>query len=61
MLFRSDSSVVVFLQTPDPIFGVKCTMEGDASGLKEGDSTTLKGICTGFANDVAIIRCSVVK
>jgi hypothetical protein len=36
-------------------------MEGDAAGLKEGDSATIKGICTGFINDVVVIRCHVAK
>jgi hypothetical protein len=58
---NADSSIVVFLQTSDPIFGVKCTMEGNASALKEGDVVIIKGICTGFINDVVVIRSYVVN
>jgi hypothetical protein len=58
---NADSSLVIFLQTSDPIFGVNCTMEGEAGGIMPGDTVRLKGICSGFINDVVLIRCHVVK
>jgi hypothetical protein len=58
---NADSSQVLFLQTSDPIFGVNCTMEGKAENLKSGDSIRLKGICSGFINDVVLIRCHIVE
>jgi hypothetical protein len=58
---NSDNYLVVLLQTSNPIFGVKCTMKEDASSLKQGDDVKIKGICTGFANDVVLIKCYVSK
>jgi len=58
---NAENKLVIYLQTSDPIFGVICTMEGDASSLKKGDDVKIKGICTGFASDVVLIRCFVVK
>lgn len=56
-----ENKTVVYLQTSDPIFGVKCTMEGDISLIKKGDDVKLKGICTGFNSDVVLIRCYLAK
>jgi hypothetical protein len=58
---NADSSQVIFLQTSDPIFGVNCTMELKTEKLKSGDSVRLKGICSGFINDVVLIRCHIVE
>ncbi|MFO0415444.1 MAG: OB-fold protein [Bacteroidota bacterium] len=58
---NADSSQVIFLQTSDPIFGVNCTLEEKAENLKAGDSVRVKGICSGFINDVVLIRCHVIE
>jgi len=58
---NADSSQVLFLQTSDPVFGVNCTMEEKAENLKAGDSVRVKGICSGFINDVVLIRCHVIE
>jgi ATP-dependent 26S proteasome regulatory subunit len=58
---NADSSQVIFIQTSDPVFGVNCTMEVKAENLKLGDSVRLKGICSGFINDVVLIRCHVIE
>lgn len=53
---NQEGKTIVQLQTDDLMFGINCTMEKDAN-LKEGETVTLKGICSGFTTDVIIIRC----
>ncbi len=50
---------LVLLSTSDPIFGVACTMKKKNPELKTGDTTTLKGFCSGFTSDVVIRECQV--
>ncbi len=53
---NQEGKTIVQLQTDDPMFGINCTMEKN-SKFKEGETVTLKGICSGFTTDVIIIRC----
>jgi hypothetical protein len=53
---NQEGKKIVQLQTDDPLFGINCTMEKNIN-LKQGETVTLKGICSGFTTDVIIIRC----
>lgn len=56
---NQDGKTVVLLQTSDPMFGISCSMEQESIALKEGNTVSMKGICTGFLTDVVLIRCSL--
>jgi DNA/RNA endonuclease YhcR with UshA esterase domain len=53
---NNEGKQVILLKTDDPMFGINCTMEEEAT-VKEGEAVTIKGICTGYLTDVVIIRC----
>jgi hypothetical protein len=46
----------VILDSGDPMFGIACTLDQPAQNLKTGDQVTIKGICTGYLNDVILIN-----
>jgi hypothetical protein len=46
----------IILDSGDPMFGIACTMDGSQKNVKPGDQVTIKGICTGYLNDVVIIK-----
>ncbi|MDN3655203.1 hypothetical protein QWZ08_06195 [Ferruginibacter paludis] len=46
----------VILDSGDPMFGIACTLDQPAQNLKPGDLVTIKGICTGYLNDVVLIK-----
>jgi hypothetical protein len=46
----------VILDSGDPMFGIACTLDQPAQNLKAGDQVTIKGICTGYLNDVILIN-----
>jgi len=52
---------IVALETENPMFGIRCTMEDATINSKLGDSVTIKGICTGYLSDVIIIKAILVK
>lgn len=52
---------IVSLETENPMFGVRCTMESSTINVKPGDSVTIKGICTGYLSDVVIIKATLVE
>lgn len=54
---NTEGFTVVLLKTDDPMFGINCTLEQKDVRVKEGDTVTLKGICTGYLTDVVLIRC----
>ncbi len=54
---NAEGFTVVLLKTDDPMFGINCTLEQKDVRVKEGDTVTLKGICTGYLTDVVLIRC----
>lgn len=58
---NAEGLTVVLLKTEDPMFGINCTVEQKDIQLKEGDTVTLKGICTGYLTDVVLIRCFLIK
>lgn len=58
---NAEGLTVVLLKTDDPMFGINCTVEQKDIHLKEGDTVTLKGICTGYLTDVVLIRCFLIK
>jgi hypothetical protein len=52
---------IVVLEVGNPMFGVRCTMEGPTVQAKPGDTVKIKGICTGYLSDVVIIKSTVVE
>ena len=61
---------LILLKTNMEGAAVNCTLEGEASNIKEGDSIAIKGICNGIGEgdadlgimgDVYLVRCYVVK
>ncbi len=46
----------IILDTGDPMFGVACTMGNSRKIVRPGDQVTIKGICTGYLNDVVLIN-----
>lgn len=54
---------VIYLASDDPMFGIQITMLPSDSvnynKLSENGQATLKGLCTGFANDVVLTNGSV--
>jgi cytochrome c-type biogenesis protein CcmE len=57
---NQEGKTIVQLQTNDPLFGINCTMEKEEM-IKEGETVTLKGVCSGFTTDVILIRCYLSK
>jgi tRNA_anti-like len=55
-----EGRTIVQLQTNDPIFGVNCTMEKETA-LQQGQTVTIKGVCSGFTTDVILIRCYLIN
>jgi hypothetical protein len=56
---------VIYLGTDDPMFGIQFTMLASDSNnyksLRTGEVVSLKGLCTGFTNDVVITNATVHK
>jgi len=52
---------VLTLETENPMFGVRCTMEDPTINVQVGDSVNIKGICSGYLSDVIIIKATVVE
>lgn len=57
---------IILLKTSVPGASVNCTMEQNSDKIKQGDTITLKGICSGYMGgdadlgipgDVFLIRC----
>lgn len=46
----------VILATGDPMFGIACTLDHPHGTIQPGDNVTIKGICTGYLNDVILIK-----
>lgn len=57
---NQEGKTIVQLQSNDPLFGINCTMEKEEM-IKEGESVTIKGVCSGFTTDVILIRCYLIK
>ena len=67
---NQQNQAIVFLKTGENGAYVNCTMEGPAQGIKEKDSISVKGICTGMGmgdadlgilGDVYLVRCYLAK
>jgi len=52
---------IVVLETDNPIFGVRCTMENPMVNAQVGDTVTIKGICTGYLSDVIITKSVFIE
>jgi tRNA_anti-like len=52
---------VLTLETENPMFGIRCTMEDPTINVQVGDSVSIKGICSGYLSDVIIIKATVVE
>ena len=57
----SSQSSQIILDGGDPMFGVACTLDAVQQPVKPGDHITIKGICTGFLNDVILIKSVLVN
>ena len=57
---NQEGKIIVQLQSHDPFFGINCTMEKEEM-IKEGETVTIKGVCSGFTTDVILIRCNLIK
>ena len=53
---NQNQQVQVILDAGDPMFGIACTLDDANARVKRGDLVTIKGICTGFLNDVVLTR-----
>lgn len=58
-----EESTQIFLTSEDLLFGINCDMapNEEIPRLKEGDSVTIRGLCSGFLMDVALNRCVIIK
>ena len=56
---------IISLETNDDFGSVICHLSADAtkniSSLKEGQTITLKGICTGYLMDVILVKCELIN
>lgn len=59
---NEDGLLTLTLDTGNPVSGVICEMEADRDhgDLAEGQTISLKGLCTGYLMDVVLVRCVVV-
>jgi hypothetical protein len=53
---NQNNQLQIILDAGDPMFGIACTMDQSLKNIKPGDHVTIKGICTGYLNDVVIIK-----
>jgi hypothetical protein len=59
---NADGGTFYELKTDDPMFVVKCVLEGKPeSKVKAGEFVTVRGYCNGYNMDVIMNRCRVVK
>jgi hypothetical protein len=49
-----DSGMSVILNTGDEMFGVRCSLKDTAAAVAEGQNVTIKGICSGYLDDVVL-------
>ena len=53
---NQNEQLQIILDSGDPMFGIACTMDRSEKNVKQGDQVVIKGICTGYLNDVVIIK-----
>lgn len=58
---NQEQSLILVLESGDPIFGVRCTLTASDYRPEVGESVTVKGICTGYLSDVVINSAHLVK
>jgi hypothetical protein len=50
----------VLLNANDPMSTIACTIENSKQEIKAGQTISVKGICTGFLNDVILTKCILI-
>lgn len=64
IMTNSDQSTTLVLASDDPIFGVKCRIDptfNKAPLPGSGETTTVKGRCTGMNADVELNECIIIN
>lgn len=64
IMTNSDQSTTLVLASDDPIFGVKCRIDptfNKAPLPGSGETTTVKGRCTGMNADVELNECIITN
>ena len=56
-----DHNLQVLLDANDPMSTIACTIEEGKRKPAAGQKVTVKGICTGYLNDVILIKCILVN
>lgn len=60
-----DGKITIIIGTDNPLSGIICEMDDlsshNISNFAEGQSVTLKCLCTGYLMDVSMRRCVAVK
>lgn len=53
----------LYLSTPELLKSISCSLDslyrGAPPEVKQGDSVTVKGVCTGYLMDVVLVRCVI--
>lgn len=57
---NQEGKTILQLQSNDPLFGINCTMEQETD-VKQSETVTIKGVCSGFTTDIILIRCYLIK
>jgi len=65
MFKNKDSEMTIILRNNQTFTGISCTLENSDKQIKKplkiGSLITIKGKCTGKANDVILTNCYIVK
>jgi hypothetical protein len=57
-----NGATVLFINSADAMNGILCTLEpGQKGDFKENQSIKVKGLCTGFLQDVVLNKCVIVE
>ena len=57
---NQDQTTVIVLETSDPLFGIRCTMNSKVA-IDTDDLVIIKGICTGYLSGVVLTNALLVK
>jgi len=59
---KDEEKATILLDTGDMLANIMCQMESMDDALpNEGESITIKGLCTGYLTDVVLIKAIMVK
>lgn len=58
---NQELATIIVLETENPMFAVRCTMEDSTLNVIKGDSVVITGICTGYLSDVIIVKATIIK